>query len=335
MIIKMRPGATERQIRDVIEAVKSAGYAASIDKGTYTAVIGVRGNTRGLEEERFMLPGVEDVIRVTTPYKEAGREFHPADTVVKISDNVYVGGEHRMVIAGPCAVEGRDMLLRTAEAVKEAGADALRGGAWKPRTSPYSFQGLKEEALEYLREASEEFGLPVVVEIVDLEHLDRYEGYDIDVLQVGARNMDNYHLLENLGERTTKPVLLKRGMSATYEEWLLAAEYVLLGGNPVILCERGIRAFGNGETRNTFDINAFSVIRKLSHLPVIGDPSHATGSREYIPSMSKAAMGAGAHGLIIEVHPDPQNAKCDANQQLNFKEFKELMKELRENNYIS
>lgn len=328
MIISMNKNATEAEIGAVLRKIKELGFEPHYDKGSEIPIIGIRGNTQKLEEGRFFLPGVEKVSRVSKIYKEVSREFQPWDSVIDIN-GVKVGGTCRpAIIAGPCAVESRDQLLRIAEAVKEAGADMLRGGAFKPRSSPYAFQGLKEQGLEYLAEARGTFGLPIVTEIKGVEAIELFEKYDIDVYQVGARNMQNFDLLEKLGH-VKKPVLLKRGEAKSIDELLLSAEYIAASGNKrIILCERGIVPHKDSKTRYTFDVSAFCIVRELSHLPIIGDPSHASGHWKYVAPLSKAAIAAGAQGLMIEVHHEPENALCDGGQSLKPDKFRELMAEI-------
>jgi len=292
---------------------------------TIIGVIGEEEKIRVKPLEAF--PGVESVMNVQRPYKLASRDFKPDNTEFDMGNGVIVGGKKIPVMAGPCAVEDRDMLLRTAEAVKKAGATFLRGGAFKPRSSPYAFQGLGEEGLKYLREAGDKFGLLVVTEVMDPRNVVLVSQY-ADMLQIGARNMQNYDLLRECG-MYKKPVLLKRGLSALVSELLLSAEYLLSKGNfKVMVCERGIRTFETS-TRNTLDINAVPVIKKETHLPVLVDPAHGTGKRAYIPAVSKAAVAAGCDGIMVEVHPNPEEAKSDGPQTLDFKQFENLMKDLR------
>ncbi len=327
MLIIMKPNSTPQEIENVIKEIKEAGLAAHLSQGVETTLIGAIGETHDLPTERFeVLDGVETVKRITQPFKLASRQFHPQNSIFPI-DGFQVGGNEIVLIAGPCAVESRSQILETAQAVREAGANALRGGVFKPRTSPYSFQGLGEEGLEYLAEAREQTGMPIVVEIMSQTQLDLMVEY-VDVLQVGARNMQNFNLLRALGE-TRKSVLLKRGLSATIEELLMSAEYILAGGNKqVMLCERGIRTFETA-TRNTTDINAIPVLKNLTHLPVILDPSHATGHWDYVPAIARAAIAAGADGLIVEVHPDPMHAASDGKQSLKPEIFAEMVKQVK------
>src|SRR5215216_5324466 len=327
MMIIMKASATPQQVEAVIAAVKSEGLNVHLSQGVEATIIGAIGETHNIPLERFeSLDGVDMVQRITQPYKLASRQFHPENTILPV-DGFTVGGEEITIIAGPCSVESRSQILETAQAVREAGANALRGGVFKPRTSPYSFQGLGEEGLELLAEAREKTGLPVVVEIMSQVQLDVMVKY-VDVLQVGARNMQNFNLLRAVGETRTA-VLLKRGLSATIEELLMSAEYILAGGNQrVMLCERGIRTFETA-TRNTTDINAIPVLKNLTHLPVILDPSHATGHSDYVPAIARAAIAAGADGLIVEVHPDPKHAVSDGKQSLKPEAFAEMVKQVK------
>ncbi|HSJ89818.1 MAG TPA: 3-deoxy-7-phosphoheptulonate synthase [Anaerolineales bacterium] len=327
MLIIMKSSSTPQQVENVIAKIKEAGLAAHLSQGIETTLIGAIGETHDLATELFeVLDGVDMVKRITQPFKLASRQFHPENSVFPV-DGFTVGGEEIAIIAGPCAVESRSQILETAQAVREAGANALRGGVFKPRTSPYSFQGLGEEGLEYLAEAREQTGMPIVVEIMSQTQLDLMVRY-VDVLQVGARNMQNFNLLRSIGE-TRKTVLLKRGLSATIEELLMSAEYILAGGNKqVMLCERGIRTFETA-TRNTTDINAIPVLKNLTHLPVILDPSHATGHADYVSAIARAAIAAGADGLIIEVHPDPAHAASDGKQSLKPEKFAEMVKQVK------
>src|SRR5512145_2660066 len=326
MMIIMKANATPQQVENVIQQIKSEGLAVHLSQGVEATIIGAIGETHSIPTERFEgLDGVEAVQRITQPYKLASRQFHPENSILPI-DGFTVGGEEIAVIAGPCAVESRSQIAETALAVKEAGACALRGGVFKPRTSPYSFQGLGEEGLVYLAEAREKTGLPIVVEIMSQVQIDVMVKY-VDVLQIGARNMQNYNLLRAVGETRT-PVLLKRGLSATIEELLMSAEYILAGGNQrVMLCERGIRTFETA-TRNTTDINAIPVLKNLTHLPVILDPSHSTGHADYVAAIARAAVAAGADGLIVEVHPDPAKALSDGKQSLRPEKFAEMVKQV-------
>jgi len=328
MIVVMSVNASAREISDVIARIRAMGYDVHLSEGKERTIIGVIGRGRPLDREQLaMMDGVYSVVPVTHPYKIASREYHPDDTVIPLAGSE-VGGTNLALIAGPCSVESREQIIETAHAVREAGATALRGGAFKPRTSPYSFQGLGEEGLRYLAEAREVTGLPVVTEVMDPTLVPLVCQY-ADVLQIGARSMQNYALLHAVGE-SQHPVLLKRGMSNTIEELLMAAEYILSHGNMrVMLCERGIRTFET-YTRNTFDVNAIPVLKHISHLPVIADPSHAVGKWEYVESLSLAAIAAGADGLIIEVHPDPDQAQSDGRQSLKPERFAALVEKLRQ-----
>ena len=326
MMIIMKPNATPQQVEHVIGHIKAAGLAVHLSQGVETTIIGAIGETHNIPTERFeVLDGVLEVQRITKPYKLASRQFHPENSVFPL-DGFTVGGEEIAIIAGPCSVESRSQIIETAHAVKEAGASALRGGVFKPRTSPYAFQGLGEEGLEYLAEARAQTGLPIVVEIMSQVQVDLMVKY-VDVFQVGARNMQNFNLLRAIGETRTS-VLLKRGLSATIEELLMSAEYILAGGNKqVMLCERGIRTFETA-TRNTTDINAIPVLKNLTHLPVILDPSHATGHADYVAAIARAAIAAGADGLIVEVHPDPAHAASDGKQSLKPEAFAKMVKQV-------
>ena len=329
MIIVMKNGASENQVDDVVEYVREElGFDVHLSEGTERTIVGIIGNDRPVEQEHLeRLSGVEEVVPILKPYKLASRDFHPEDSLVRIGD-VTVGGSEVVVMAGPCSVENWDQLRETAKAVKTAGAKILRGGAYKPRTSPYSFQGLGEEGLKMLDAVGDETGLKVVTEVMGPSQVDLVCQY-ADILQIGARNMQNYNLLEEVG-KTDHPVLLKRGFSSKYDELLLAAEYILSNGNKnVMLCERGIRTFDDKYTRNTLDINAVPVLQELSHLPVIIDPSHATGKWEFVTSASRAAVAAGADGLIIEVHPEPEQALSDGRQSLIPNNFHHLMSQLQ------
>jgi 3-deoxy-7-phosphoheptulonate synthase len=327
MIVNMKDGATEQQIQHIIERVREAGYKAHVTRGEQRTIVAAVGSGRRHEIEALQAaPGVDNVVPIAQPYKLVSRQVRPEGSVVDVAGVRIGNGEPVVVIAGPCSVESREQLLTTARAVKSAGARLLRGGAYKPRTSPYDFQGLGEEALELLSEARRETGLPVVTEVMSTEDVDTICEH-ADMLQVGARNMQNFALLRRLAT-VNKPVLLKRGPSATVKEWLLAAEYLLTGGNPnVVLCERGIKTFET-ETRNTIDLAAVALAKELSHLPVIADPSHGTGRRSLIAPLSKAAIAVGADGLIIEVHPNPERALSDGPQSLDCREFQAMMREL-------
>ncbi|MFC2170091.1 3-deoxy-7-phosphoheptulonate synthase [Acidobacteriota bacterium] len=327
MIIAMKPSALPEEISNILKEVKKIGLTSHLSKGKERTIVGLIGNGSALSPQHFqMFPGVEKVLRVSKPFKLASREFKPDKSIIKVND-ITLGGEDVIVMAGPCAVESEEQIMETALKVKEAGAVILRGGAFKPRTSPYSFQGLKEEGLEILAKAKEKTGLSIITEVIAPE-LVHTVGEVADILQIGTRNMQNYALLEEVGKHD-KPVLLKRGMMATLEEFLMAAEYILSNGNPnVILCERGIRTFEK-YTRNTLDLTAVPLLNQLSHLPICIDPSHSTGLRELIIPVCKAAVAAGADGLIIEVHPHPENALSDGAQSLDPEKFFELINELK------
>jgi 3-deoxy-7-phosphoheptulonate synthase len=327
MIVSMSEYATEEEINHVIERIEGCGYRAHVIPGAERTVIGAVGsNGRRAELEALRAaPGVEDVVPITHPFKLVSRQVKRDDTIVD-AGGVLIGGENIVVIAGPCSVESREQLFATARAVKAAGASMLRGGAYKPRTSPYDFQGLGVEALQLLKEAREETGLPVVTEVMSEADIDVIADY-ADMLQVGARNMQNFALLRRLA-KIPRPVLLKRGPAATIKDWLLAAEYLLAGGNPnVVLCERGIKSFET-ETRNTLDLAAVALAKELSHLPVIADPSHGTGRQSLVPAVSRAAIAVGADGLIVEVHPCPERALSDGPQSLDLEGFAQLMQHL-------
>jgi len=329
MIIIMKKDATDEQINQVAEKLKKHGFGIHLSKGVERTVIGAIGDKSAIELETLqMLPGVSEIVPIRKPYKLVSREFKVEDTVVKIGNKVKVGGREPLcVIAGPCSVESREQILEIAESVKASGAVALRGGAFKPRTSPYSFQGLGKEGLKLLDEARKKTGLPIVTEVVDTRDVDLVAGY-ADVIQIGARNMQNFVLLKEAG-KSGKPILLKRGPGATIEELLMSAEYILSEGNrQVMLCERGIRTLET-YTRNTLDLSAVPVIKKLSHLPVIVDPSHGTGRWDLVSAMSAAAVAAGCDGLIIEVHPRPEEALSDGPQSLKLDTFAELMTNLK------
>lgn len=328
MLIVMDHNATEAQINAVRRAVEALGFQAEPIPGAARTAIGVLGNQGPVDDTSIRdLPGVREVIHVSKPYKMVSRDFHPASTVVD-AGGVLVGDGHTpVIIAGPCSIENEAQMMKAAAQVKAAGGQILRGGAFKPRTGPHSFQGLGLPGLSLLRQAGDSVGLPVITEVMRIEQLEAVCRH-AQILQIGARNMQNFDLLKEVG-KLRHPVLLKRGMSATIEEFLAAAEYILAEGNDqVILCERGIRTFEKA-TRNTLDLSVVPLIRQLSHLPIIVDPSHATGKRPLVPVMSKAALVAGAHGLMIEVHPDPAHALCDGAQSLNGDDFATLMQEMR------
>jgi 3-deoxy-7-phosphoheptulonate synthase len=328
MVIVMHEGATDEQIQHVIDRVIASGFDVHRSTGASHTVLGAVGVHRDFDHRDFeLLEGVREVVRITQPFKLASRQFKPQGTVIDLGRGVTIGGTDIVVAAGPCSVESREQIHAVAEAVAKSGAKILRAGAFKPRTSPYAFQGLGEKGLQLIREAADKFNLFVVSEVMDPSQIEMMGNY-VDIFQVGARNMQNYFLLRALGE-VQKPVLLKRGMSATIEELLLSSEYILSGGNyKVILCERGIRTFDT-YLRNTLDIAAIPVIQKLSHLPIVADPSHGTGRRDKVPSMARAAVAAGADGLLIEVHNDPDHALSDGAQSLTPTEFAQLMTEIR------
>jgi len=328
MIVEMRTGASKQEVDDVVQKAKSLELHVQLNLGTDKTVVAILGsNTGQIPNDIFaVLPGVESVTRIMKPYKLASREFKPKDTLVNCG-GVKIGGERIVVIAGPCAVESEDQLMQAAAAVNKAGASILRGGAFKPRTSPFSFQGMQEKGLELLAKAREEYGMPVVTEVVDPHDVELVSSY-ADVLQVGSRNMQNFALLTNAG-KSRRPVVLKRGFSCTITEWLTAADYLLADGkNQVILCERGIRTFEDS-IRFSLDISAIPVLKRNSHLPVIVDPSHAAGHYSLVPSIAKAAVAAGADGLLIEVHPNPKKALVDGLQSLSLSDFARLMEELQ------
>ncbi|MDQ4074749.1 MAG: 3-deoxy-7-phosphoheptulonate synthase [Chloroflexota bacterium] len=327
MIVVMRSGVTAAQIGEVLRKIEEEGLRAHLSRGEERTIIGIIGDERPVNKQQLeALEGVERVMRVTQPFRLASRELKPEKTVIEIGD-VTIGGDEVVVMAGPCSVEGYDQIVEAAHAVKAAGARILRGGAFKPRTSPYSFQGLGEEGLKLLAEAREETGLLIITEVMSPEQVDLVASY-ADILQVGARNMQNYALLHALGE-VQKPVLLKRGISGSIKELLMCAEYILSHGNyRVMLCERGIRTYETA-TRNTFDLNAIPVLQQLSHLPVIADPSHGVGKWEYVGAVTRGAIAAGTDGILIEVHPDPANATSDGQQSLTPVNFARLMDECR------
>jgi len=328
MIVAMQESAGEEQIQQVIEHLVKLGFEVHRSTGVRQTVLGAVGaqvdfDIRNIE----LLPGVQDVHRISSPYKLAGRSFRPEGTVIKLANGLEIGGKQVVMMAGPCSVESREQLFTTAEAVAKVGARVLRGGAFKPRSSPYSFQGMGEQGLKLMREAAEKFGLLVISEVMEISQIALMLPY-VDIFQVGARNMQNFNLLRELG-KVRKPVLLKRGIAATLEELLLSAEYIMAGGNyEVILCERGIRTFET-YTRNTMDISAIPIVHKLSHLPMTADPSHGTGRRDKVAPMARAAVAAGADALLVEVHCDPDKALSDGAQSLRPEQFSELMDQLR------
>ena len=327
MIIVMQKHAAEASIEHVMSELITRGFDVHRSTGADQTVLGVVGRVDTLDQREFELyDGVQEVVRVSEPYKLTSRTFRPHKTVIN-ARGVEIGGEHVVVMAGPCTIESETQVFETARRVARSGAKVLRGGAYKPRTSPYAFQGMGVDGLKILRAAGDEFGMATVSEVMEISQIEGMLPY-VDILQVGARNMQNFNLLSALGQ-IRKPILLKRGMSATIQEWLLAAEYIMAGGNyEIILCERGIRTFET-YTRNTFDISAIPVIDKLSHLPIVGDPSHATGRRDKVMPLARAIGAAGGDGLLIEVHNDPEKAVCDGPQSLYPDQFARLMDELR------
>ena len=325
MIIIVKPETKKERVNDLIHWIESQNLRTHLSTGDYSTIIGVIGDTSKLDSDLIRgLDIVENVKRVSEPYKNANRKFHPQDSVIQVgADKRLVGGGHFAMIAGPCSVESEEQIISVARSVKAAGATMLRGGAFKPRTSPYAFQGLKADGIELLVKAKKATGLPIVTEIMNANHLPLFE--DVDVIQVGARNMQNFELLKELGH-TRKPILLKRGLANTLQELLMSAEYIMAGGNEnVILCERGIRTFETA-TRNTLDLSAVAALHEMTHLPVIVDPSHATGVARYVKPMAMAAAACGADGLIIEVHNDPPHALCDGAQSLRPEQFVEVSK---------
>jgi 3-deoxy-7-phosphoheptulonate synthase len=322
----MAPGAAKDDLDSIKNRIESRGMRAQINTGSERVVVGVMGSIPpDFKDEMELMNGVDEVILISKPYKLASKEFHPDDTIIKVGDAV-IGGPDPVIMAGPCSVEDEEQMVSTAKAVKAAGATVLRGGAFKPRTSPYSFRGMGEDGLKLLQLAKQETGLPIITEVMataDVETVAKYA----DILQIGARNMQNYNLLDEVG-LIGKPVMVKRGLAASYEEWLLAAEYVMAGGNEqVILCERGVRGFETF-TRFTLDVAAVPVIKRLSHLPIVADPSHSTGKWYLVTPVALASIAAGAHGLLIEVHPNPDQAKCDGPQSLTFENFDILMEQV-------
>ena len=327
MIIVMKPDAKKEQVEKLQEELIHEGMTVQLNEGVQCTVLGIIGDTQKLDYEALgMRDGVERVMRVQEPFKKSNRKFHNDDTVIHVG-GVQIGGGTMTVMAGPCSVESAAQVTGIAKRVKKAGARLLRGGAYKPRTSPYAFQGLEKEGLEMLREAREATGLPIVSEIISPRHVEMFEMV-VDVIQIGARNMQNFDLLKEVG-KTQKPILLKRGLSSTIEEWLMSAEYIMSrGNNNVILCERGIRTFET-YTRNTLDLSAVAAVKKLSHLPIIVDPSHGTGRREMVEPMAMAAVAAGADGLMIEVHNDPAKALTDGQQSLTPDQFDSVMEKVK------
>jgi 3-deoxy-7-phosphoheptulonate synthase len=328
MLVIMRHDATEEEIRGVVAVIEEMGYQARPMPGRQRTTVGVVGNDGRVNADRLAaLDGVFECLHVTPPYKQASREWKQEGTIVRLPGGLSIGGDEVVAMAGPCSVESEKQILASAHAVRDAGATILRGGAYKPRSSPYSFQGLGLPGLKLLVKAREETGLLIITEAMDPEGADLVAEH-ADIIQIGARNMQNYSLLKRVG-KLKKPVLLKRGLSATIQELLLSAEYILAEGNPdVILCERGIRSF-DSQTRNLFDLSAIPVVKKLSHLPIVADPSHGTGLREFVPPMARAAVAAGADGLLVEVHPQPDRAVSDGAQTLTPEQFDRMMREVR------
>ena len=323
MIAIIKQGVKPEQIETLTQWLESQNLTVHLSKGEYTTILGLVGDTSRVDIELLEnLEIVEKVKRISEPFKSANRKFHPTDSVIDVS-GVKIGGGHFAVIAGPCSVESEEQIVEVAKRVKKSGATLLRGGAFKPRTSPYDFQGLQADGLELLKIAKQETGMPIVTEIMNANHLPLFD--DVDLIQVGARNMQNFELLKELG-KTKKPILLKRGLANTMKEWLMSAEYIMAGGNEnIILCERGIRTFET-YTRNTLDLSAVPMLKELSHLPVVVDPSHASGISRLVKPMAMASVASGADGLMIEVHNDPQNALCDGAQSLTPEEFDDVMK---------
>ncbi len=328
MVVIMKRGSTPGQLETAIHAMEAGGVRVMVSKGTETTILGAEGDAGALNQELLaQLDGVDRVMRVSEPYKKANRKYHPDDSVIHMGGGVSVGGKKLAVIAGPCSVESEEQILEVARSVQRSGATALRGGAYKPRTSPYAFQGKGVEGVLLLDEARKATGLPIVSELMSADQLPLFEEA-VDVIQIGARNMQNFDLLKKVGH-TNKPILLKRGLSSTIEEWLMSAEYIMAGGNPnVILCERGIRTFET-YTRNTLDLSAVLAVKRQSHLPVVVDPSHACGKAWMVERMAMAAVAAGADGLIIEVHNDPPCALCDGAQSVTPEQFDGIMDKLR------
>ena len=328
MIIVMKPGAKESSIKEVISKVKATGLDVHISEGKEVTIIGIIGDKSLVSDKNIeLVQEVDKIVHVSESYKLSNRKFHPESSIIKIGPHTEIGGNQLIVMSGPCAVESEEQVMATAKAIKASGAQVLRGGAYKPRTSPYSFQGLEEQGLKFMQEAGKATGLATICEVTSQKAIESAVKY-VDMLQIGARNMQNFYLLKEAG-KTKLPVLLKRGLSATIDEWLNAAEYIMAEGNEnVILCERGIRTFETA-TRNTLDLSAIPVIKQKSHLPIVVDPSHATGVRNYVAPLSKAAVACGCDGLMIETHPDPTHALSDGPQSLTFDQFDVLMNELR------
>ena len=329
MIIVFKPKTTDEDVQKIVKQVEDKGLTKHIVVGTETTICGVIGDVTKVDPKQLEVsPVVDHVMRVSEPYKLANRAFHPEDSIIDVA-GVKVGGDHLALIAGPCSVESKEQVIMIAKAAKAAGANMLRGGAFKPRTSPYAFQGMGTAGLDILLAAKEETGLPIVSELMSAEYIEEFNE-KVDLVQIGARNMQNFDLLKEVGKRCTKPILLKRGLSATYEEWIMSAEYIMASGNPnVILCERGVRTYET-YTRNTLDLQAIPVIKRLTHLPIIIDPSHAGGKWWLVEPMAKAAVAAGCDGLMIEVHNDPEHALCDGPQSLKPEKYTELLKQVGE-----
>ena len=329
MIIVFKPKTTDEDVQKIVKQVEDKGLTTHIVVGTETTICGVIGDVTKVDPKQLEVsPVVDHVMRVSEPYKLANRAFHPEDSIIDVA-GVKVGGDHLALIAGPCSVESKEQVIMIAKAAKKAGANMLRGGAFKPRTSPYAFQGMGTAGLDILLAAKEETGLPIVSELMSAEYIEEFNE-KVDLVQIGARNMQNFDLLKEVGKRCTKPILLKRGLSATYEEWIMSAEYIMASGNPnVILCERGVRTYET-YTRNTLDLQAIPVIKRLTHLPIIIDPSHAGGKWWLVEPMAKAAVAAGCDGLMIEVHNDPEHALCDGPQSLKPEKYTELLKQVGE-----
>ena len=328
MIIVFKPKTTDEDVQKIVKQVEDKGLTTHIVVGTETTICGVIGDVTKVDPKQLEVsPVVDHVMRVSEPYKLANRAFHPEDSIIDVA-GVKVGGDHLALIAGPCSVESKEQVIAIAREAKAAGANMLRGGAFKPRTSPYAFQGMGTAGLDILVAAKKETGLPIVSELMSADYIDEFNE-KVDLVQIGARNMQNFDLLKEVGRRCTKPILLKRGLSATYEEWIMSAEYIMASGNPnVILCERGIRTF-ESYTRNTLDLQAIPVIKRLTHLPIIIDPSHAGGKWWLVEPMAKAAVAAGCDGLMIEVHNDPEHALCDGPQSLKPKKYTELLRQVK------
>lgn len=328
MIIVLKAKTAEADQKRIVDKVNAFGLKAHVSKGEETAIIGLIGDTTRIDRKTIEVdPAVEKVMSVSEPYKLANRAFHPEDSIIDVG-GVKIGGDHLAVIAGPCSVESKEQVIEIAKAAKKAGANLLRGGAFKPRTSPYAFQGMGSQGLDILVAAREATGLPIVSELMDAQYLDEFIE-KVDMIQIGARNMQNFDLLKKVGAATKKPILLKRGLSATFEEWIMSAEYIMASGNPnVILCERGVRTFET-YTRNTLDLQAIPVIKRLTHLPIIIDPSHAGGKWWLVEPMAKAAVAAGCDGLMIEVHNNPEKALCDGPQSLKPEKFEQVMAGIR------